>query len=502
MAYETILIVEDDGILAAFLQDTLTGFGYTALQPVATGEEAIAKAAAQKPQLVLMDIELAGEMNGITAAEHIQSASDIPIIYLSGYSQYPLLQKAKVVAPYGYLVKPVPVEELAAMIEMALYKHILDRRVRENEERFRTIYENAPILIDGFDKNGRCILWNKECEKTFGYTMEEVKSHDHPLLTFYPYQDVREEVMESVTSKPETIFREWHPITKDGKEVVTLWANFQLPDGTIMNIGYDITARKRAEEALRQRSLELQQLTETLEQRVLERTAELATTNEALRHLSTKLLSAQEDERKRIAGELHDTIGSCLNAIKFKVETVQQQIGNTANVTRDALNTIIPIVQESIDECRRIQMDLRPSMLDDLGLLPTLSWFFRRFQTIYSEIRIEQEIEIKEGDVPPPLKIVVFRVIQETMNNIAKHSHANLVRLSLRKLNDRMELILQDNGQGFNLDKAHSKKTTKRGLGLSSMRERTELSGGSFDIESTEGKGAIIRASWPLQENG
>ena len=262
MAHENILIVEDDGILAAFLQDTLNAFGYTALQPVATGEEAIAKAAEQKPQLVLMDIELAGEMNGITAAEHIQSASDIPIIYLSGYSQYPLLQKAKVVAPYGYLVKPVPVEELAAMIEMALYKHILDRRVRESEERFRTIYENAPILIDGFDKNGRCILWNKECEKTFGYTMEEVNSHDHPLALFYPDQDVREEVMESVTSKPERIFREWHPITKDGKEIVTFWANFQLPDGTVMNIGYDITARKRAEE---EREILIQKLQEALE---------------------------------------------------------------------------------------------------------------------------------------------------------------------------------------------------------------------------------------------
>ena len=262
MAHETILIVEDDGILAAFLQDTLTGLGYAVLQPVATGEEAITKAVAQKLHLVLMDIELAGEMNGITAAEHIQSASDVPIIYLSGYSQYPLLQQAKIVAPYGYLVKPVPVEELAAMIEMALYKHILDRRVRENEERFRTIYENAPILIDGFDKNGRCILWNKECEKTFGYTMEEVNSHDNPLSPFYPDQDVREEVMESVTSKPERIFRERHPITKDGKEVVTFWTNFQLPDGTVMNIGYDITARKLAEE---EREKLIQRLEEALE---------------------------------------------------------------------------------------------------------------------------------------------------------------------------------------------------------------------------------------------
>ena len=231
---------------------------------------------------------------------------------------------------------------------------------------------------------------------------------------------------------------------------------------------------------------------------VKKRSRELAEANEALRQLSIKLLSAHEEERKRIAGELHDTIGSGLTAIKFKVEDLRQQIGNDTNVPINALNTIIPIIQESIDECRRIQMDLRPSMLDDLGLLPTLSWFCKRFQTIYSGIRIEQEIEIEEGDVPPPRRIVIFRVIQETMNNIAKHSRANLVRLCLRKLNDRMELILQDNGQGFDLEKTRFDKTTERGLGLSSMKERTELSGGSFDIESSEGKGTIIRASWPI----
>jgi signal transduction histidine kinase len=221
--------------------------------------------------------------------------------------------------------------------------------------------------------------------------------------------------------------------------------------------------------------------------------------SEALRDLSSKLLSAQEDERRRVALEIHDTIGTCLSAVIFKVEDVTSHMGDADSGATKSLKTLVPIVQECMEECRRIQMDLRPSILDDLGLLPTLSWFCRRFQTVYSRIRVEQEIEIEEGNVPPPLKIAAFRIIQEAMNNTAKHSHADLVRLSLRKLDDRIELVLQDNGQGFNLEKVVSRESTKKGLGLSSMKERTELSGASFAMDSAIGKGTIIRASWSIQ---
>ena len=264
----------------------------------------------------------------------------------------------------------------------------------------------------------------------------------------------------------------------------------------------DITERKRTEEALKQYTKELQRLTETLEQRVRERTEELEKANEGLRRLSSKLLSAQEEERKRIAGEIHDTLGSCLNAIKFKIEDTLLQIGGTPRAAAESLSTVIPMIHEGVEECRRIQMDLRPAMLDDLGLLPTLSWFFRKFQAIYSQIQIAQEIEVEDKDIPPSLKIVIFRVTQEAMNNIAKYSKADLARLSLRKLDNRMELAIQDNGQGFNPGKVTGSESGRRGLGLTSMRERVELSGGSFYIESFEGNGTTIRAAWSQDESG
>ncbi len=142
-------------------------------------------------------------------------------------------------------------------------------------------------------------------------------------------------------------------------------------------------------------------------------------------------------------------------------------------------------------------MDLRPPMLDDLGIIPTLSWFGRQFQNTYTDIQVEIQTDIAEDAVPKLLKIQIYRILQEAMNNIAKHSKASLASLSLKGGGGRIELIVQDNGRGFDLSAKAFSGNPGHGLGLASMRERTKLSGGSFVIESTKGKGTTILVSWP-----
>jgi signal transduction histidine kinase len=173
----------------------------------------------------------------------------------------------------------------------------------------------------------------------------------------------------------------------------------------------------------------------------------------------------------------------------------------TAEASADSLEAVVPLAQEAIEEVRRISMDLRPSTLDDLGILTTISWFCREFQAIYSGISIEKQINIEEDEVPDLLKTIIYRVLQEAMNNVTKHSNANLVRLSLRKTDGTIELVIEDNGLGFDLEDALSVDSDRRGLGLASMKERTELSGGSFAIDSAKGTGTIVRASWPLEQS-
>ena len=228
--------------------------------------------------------------------------------------------------------------------------------------------------------------------------------------------------------------------------------------------------------------------------------AALQSSEEQLRHLSSLRLSAQEEERRAIALELHDGIGQSLSAIKFKIETTMGKLGEKESSNlQNALGSVVSMIQESVEEIRRICANLRPSMLDDLGVVATISWFFREFQKIYPGIHLEKEIRIEETDVPEALKTAVFRILQEGLNNIAKHSQANRVLASLRKEDGWLKMEIEDNGRGFDVTAALSAEKPAKGLGLGSMKERALLSGGSFEIESSLGHGARIGVWLPVE---
>ncbi|HMK65539.1 MAG TPA: response regulator [Thermodesulfobacteriota bacterium] len=218
---------------------------------------------------------------------------------------------------------------------------------------------------------------------------------------------------------------------------------------------------------------------------------------EQLRLLTARLISTQEAERKTLARDIHDIIGSSLSAFKFKVEATLNLIKDNAPAAVEPLKSIIPVIQESIRSCRRIQSDLRPPVLDDLGLHAGFSWFCREFQSVYNHIRVEQELNFEEKDIPDELKIVIFRITQESFNNLAKYSQADLVVLSLNKERDFIELAIRDNGRGFDPKEVLSRPNQIGGLGFTSMKERADLSGGSLSIESSEGNGTVVKASWP-----
>ena len=300
-------------------------------------------------------------------------------------------------------------------------------------------------------------------------------------------------ITNSVIGDPLFIDQEWaeregmvafagHPLVTGGKlmGVVAIFARKPLADTTLKALASvsDQLAlgvrRQWAEEALRKSEKEL-------------------------RFLSSELLNAQESERARIARELHDGIGQALSTMKVRLETVAKIArSDVSRIEVEDLENLVPMIRQTIEEVRNTSMDLRPSTLDGLGILPTIDWFSREFQTTYPFIQIEKKIDIRESEVPDFLKIIIYRILQEALNNAASHSGADLVTISLAKTDGEMMLALQDNGQGFNLEDLVSADTAERGFGLTSMKERTELSGGSFSIDSIVGEGTTVRATWKV----
>lgn len=218
-----------------------------------------------------------------------------------------------------------------------------------------------------------------------------------------------------------------------------------------------------------------------------------------IRRLSVQLVDMQESERQRIATDLHDVLGQSLTMIKISLdESVQLLAANEISGAAESLQRARLKVKGAFEELRRVAMDLRPAIIDDLGILATLSWFFREFEMACRSVKVEKHFSIEEDNVPTQLKIIIFRIIQEATNNIVKHANASHVWVSLKKAGGNLHLSISDDGDGFDPVTAGKFRPFGKGLGLLSMKERAELSGGTYVMESRAGQGTRINVSWQI----
>ncbi|MGV8074779.1 MAG: PAS domain S-box protein [Syntrophobacteraceae bacterium] len=409
----------------------------------------------------------------------------IPALKEQGFfyiPEYPMRKKDGTIFPTEQSVVQLQDEKGNPIGWVNVVRDITERvktqeALRESEEMFRRVAEASTDFIIRYNREGRYVYVNQALTSFTGIPAEGFIGKTPRELGFDNDTSRKwDENIKEVFNTGES--RQWD-FEFDGAEGRIIFDVKAVPefseDGEIkivMIVGRDITGRVQAEEVIRK-------------------------SEGQLRFLSSKLLSVQEEEKRRIAGEIHDSLGSSLSAIKISLESIRTRTDEDMDLAQ-SLNTLISWTQHAIDEARRLITDLRPSILDDLGLLATLAWFLRQYRTTNPAIYVEDALSIEENDIPEPLKIVIFRIIQEAFHNISKYSEAELVGFSLAKTNRSIELKIEDNGVGFDLQTVLHSKIEGRGLGLTSMKERAELAGGTFSIESVPGEGTAICASWSL----
>jgi signal transduction histidine kinase len=247
----------------------------------------------------------------------------------------------------------------------------------------------------------------------------------------------------------------------------------------------EIARRQAAEQSLKKSERHYSQLL-----------AESRQMQEQLRHLSHQILLAQEDERKKISRELHDEIAQTLAGINVYLAALKTNAtANNCGLGRNIARTQ-RLVEKSVNIVHRFARELRPTVLDDLGLIPALHSFMEGFtKRMRIKIRFTAFAEVEQ--LNGAKRTVLFRVAQEALTNVAKHAAAGLVKVSLQKFPGAVRMKISDDGKSFPVERVLQAKRNKR-LGLIGMRERVEMVGGSFSVESASGKGTTVRAQIPF----
>ncbi len=350
-------------------------------------------------------------------------------------------------------------------------RKIAEKSLRESEQRYRTLFESAPLSIILTDAQGRICDYNSSALNIFGYATSDIKH----LRAEDVFADPRIYVQLLETLKQNHMVR--------AKEVQLKKKNHDLLD-TLINISTIQIDNQQYILAL---------ITDITPQKQVEK--ELRDAHEKLRQLNKHIQTAREKERTFIARELHDELGQTLTAIHMEASWVAQKAPNELKSIKDKAEAISDLAVGAIGFLKRIITQLRPTLLMDLGLSEAVRWQANEYQQRLG-IQFNVDIHLETNTVDEDLGIAIFRIFQEAVTNAVRHAHATVLTVTLTEQNGRIELVVKDNGIGISQDKFASTES----FGIMGMRERVEIFGGSLEVSGVPGKGTTLRARFPLRE--
>lgn len=356
------------------------------------------------------------------------------------------------------------------------------KRLQTKLHQLSRVFRDAADAILIEDLSGTIVEMNREAEKSYGWSRDELIGKSIKTLLLPERYQLAWQLRQQCLNGREVRNWEGYRVDKYGRVFPTLLTAFPLTDENgriefVASITKDISILKKLELELRE-------------------------SQRRLKEFSRKSIEALEADRKAVSRELHDSIGGNLAAIKFALEAIVGKMTENPGSAKFSLEKTISHLAETIKDCKRISANLRPEIIDDRGLLPTIDWHIRHYGRSHSQIEIIQQIDVAEQDVPAELKIVIYRVIQEALNNAAMHSRADRVYVRLKKSGDDIVAEVEDNGRGFDFNEICRRGDRMSGFGLKSMRERVEIIGGAFHLDSLSGTGTRIRIAFPLPAGG
>lgn len=370
----------------------------------------------------------------------------------------------------------------------------------KSEASLRLLIENLQdVAIFTLDLQGLLAGWNSGAKDILGYDETEFLGKPFSLL-FTPEDraiNADKAALQSAREHGSADHERWH-LRKDGTRFYANGALTLLRDEQGTPYGFaklmrDLTDRKEIETTL-------QTAYSLLEKRIQQRTQELATIHEARRTLIRKLVITQEEERARIARELHDQSGQQLTALIFGLNNLKRLLLTAAAL--ESLDALIPIAHTLMNDLHTAIQELRPPLLDMFGLTDALQDYTQKWSKL-SRIPVELECQGFERDrLPPELELTIYRIVQESLTNILRHSaRATRVRVQVEWEHDDVVTTIEDNGPGFDMAVVKNRPPGERRMGLAGMQERALLMGGTLTITSAIGQGTVIRLKLPAPKN-
>ncbi|MBK9927120.1 MAG: response regulator [Anaerolineales bacterium] len=512
-----ILIIENNKAVAQDLASRLGRFGYEVAGICTSGSKAMQTIKELEPDLIVMNTRLQKGMDGIQTGKLVRAKHNIPIVYMAQVAGQSTIQQSKSAGPFGYLFLPFSDKQIFTTLEIALLRNRYEKEIQRQAERAQMLVLSAEQFNSNLDfktvLNTICVLTHRTLKASAtGMFLLNAQKDTYSQVEFISkvvslqkYKELHFELPISfvnsfLSTKKQILVVEDIKRVKRDLPYAQMIRDENIQSVVIVGVfhqkvllGVLVSSFIKPPKSLQNADLDLL--------RGLADQAAIAITNANLfkqvqigreyqRKLAKSIVNVQEEERRHIARELHDHLGQVLTGLQFMLENTKNQTGDKQ---RTGIEEIQKAIGEVIGQVREMSLNLRPSMLDDMGLLPTLQWHVERFE-LQTGIHVNFKGYNHEGRFPQEIETAAYRIVQEALTNVARYAKVKEVFVGLLVQEETLWIEILDQGAGFH----QSVDTNKPTSGLSGMRERASLVGGYIIIESFINQGTQIVAALPL----